>query len=658
MAKEPYIISKEERSMLRQIKGRHAVSHRPHRDLFLATQEVRDYALEHGVFLSEVIGHGENGRILQSDIDRYLEQKMFFEKKQARRKLEEEKEEASLSSLFVQSEIQAEMDEEQEVVSEEESEIADKKDDSVIEETEVSDFKTISEQTKEVEKEIIIDEEPIVSEALEENTEFSTEGDVPEKEDVQVDESEMEIEISETEVSDEVLEKEEEEIPTLKYDMIVVGCGVSGYSMALQAVGAGLKTAVIEKDLIGGKTLKDGAFPIVYLKKNAEFISKCRKAVRCGMQIKGFGLSLQQMMNDKAHKIDHYRHYMETHLAESGVDVFYGVAEVGIEGRVSILLSDERTMILEGDAIVLATGTTSRIPRQYENIPYRFTDGQAHDLERIPDEMMIIGSGAAACEYASIYSVLGTKITIITKYDWVLPDFDTEVRNIAERCLAAEHVIIKRNAVVNEVYRDSLGDLHLEISKGNHREGLICTDICVIQERLPNLSCMKQFGLEHFEKGIATDAMGRTAYEGIYAVGSVTGDSSVSPANVIETVMGRSEKVSKSYPVKRVNMLPEIAVVGLSETEAVNAGFDVVTRKLPLKANMQFFMEDSEKGFSKLIVEKNSEKILGAEFCCEHAGDLATVVQMILGYEGTVDDFKKILFYRPAVTAILGDLVE
>lgn len=446
------------------------------------------------------------------------------------------------------------------------------------------------------------------------------------------------------------------------YDVVVIGGGVGGYTAAVRAANAGLKTALIERIQLGGAGVNQGCIPIQYLYKNVQFIKECAQAKKRGLIIKGIELDLPRMMRDKNQKIRKYIAGMKERLEDRGVDIFMGTARVNADKTVEIAMGNGIEGRIKAESIILATGSTGRIPKQYQSMPEVLTDENAHDLVEIPPELVIIGSGGRACEYATLFSMLGSKVVLFVGEDHLLSsEVDGAIQEAVEQNLLAMQVDIHYNVTVSDVFEDSLGDIHLDVKLGSRDKMIICSDILVVKERCPNLLGLSGLDLKVKNDGVIADFSGITSVPGVYAIGDlVSGMASASAAvamaiQVVDTITGKQRTLKNQWIPKAIHLLPEIAVVGMSEAEARQNGYPVKVDRIDLATNLKLYLDDATTGFVKIISDVDSGELLGVCIYGEGAAELISQAQAIHAMGGGIEDLKRSLHAYPAASAVLSE---
>jgi dihydrolipoamide dehydrogenase len=447
---------------------------------------------------------------------------------------------------------------------------------------------------------------------------------------------------------------------TRNYDVVVIGGGFGGIEAACLAARAGLSTALVEKDQLGGAGLNRGNVSLKYLLGNAALIRECVAAKKRGIIIKGMGLDFGRMMRDESQKLRKYADSLRARLEEAGVDIFMGSAAVHGDKTVTVTMGQNIEGELKGRHLILATGAPGYLPEQYHTMPGMITDEEACRLEEIPAELVIIGGGARACEYATLFMTLGAKVTLFVDDNQLLTGLDKDLCRAAERHLLKSGTYIEFGVKVDDVYKDSLGDIHLNIQKGSSEKTVICSDILVLREHQPAMEGIADLGLAQSEKGVRIDEHARTSAPGIYAIGDLAdGSDTIAGAvalarRAVDDIQGKSKAFDFSWIPKRIRTIPEMAWVGLTEEEAEARGHQVAVEKMPLEQNLQACLDGAE-GFVKVILDAAYGELLGVSILGKGAGEIIAQAQIIMEMEGTAEDLKRAIHPYPSLSSALSE---
>jgi dihydrolipoamide dehydrogenase len=446
-----------------------------------------------------------------------------------------------------------------------------------------------------------------------------------------------------------------------RFDLIVVGAGPGGYEAALEAAKNGMKTALIEKKKIGGVCLNAGCVPM----KRLLYSTDLYRRVKAG---KKFGICGENICweEDEAwagiHKIVKE---LQTGILEllrsENVAVYEGEGILLGSGRVSVQGRE-----LFSRFILLATGSRERI------LPGHFSDlkdsgiisvGAALEEGKLYRHPVIVGGGVSGCEMASVYGNLGREAILVEKGETLLPGIDREASKNLEQILKSRGIKIYKKTVLAEIKRGTGGlicVLHHE--EKDHDLELETDGIINAAGRVGRLPAMADRALlAQDEKGIVTGKYGETSCPGIYAVGDITGEPMLAcraaeqGRRAVAHMLGKKTAVSELIP-SCVFTSPEIAAVGLSEAEAKASGITPRIYRYPMSANVRSWISEEDRGFMKIIVCPETNRILGATLVCAHASDIISEFSVALTFGITAEELSRLIHPHPTFEEAAGDL--
>ena len=384
------------------------------------------------------------------------------------------------------------------------------------------------------------------------------------------------------------------------YKIAIIGGGPAGYSAAFEAVRYGFSVLLFEMDELGGTCLNRGCVPTKYLSHVAELYSNINESKRYGIGVEPTGLDYEKTVAESENIVSKLREDLTNNLLQSEITIVKGKAKLLDETHISC-----NGEVFEAEHIIIATGS--------KNTDKPFTEcintDELLSLKHLPDKLIILGGGVSAVEFADIFSRLGVRIDIYIRGKRILRKWSKEIA-------ASISSVLKKNGVKIHTEAD-LADIDLTSAT-----------VLSVLGRKPNLEGVDE-GLVSIadDGGIVVDEYYRTKTKNIFAVGDVTENSAQlahvameEAKQVVRLIAG--ETVKKSAVVQCIYTMPEVAVVGLSESEAKEAGIDYISAKQTMYSNARTVIGSTDRGFIKIIADKNTEKILGAELMCERASDM------------------------------------
>ncbi len=421
----------------------------------------------------------------------------------------------------------------------------------------------------------------------------------------------------------------------MNYDVIVIGSGPGGYVAAVKAAQMGMKTAVVERENLGGICLNWGCIPTKALLKSAQVYNYINHAANYGVAAQPAEADLTAMVQRSRGVAETMSKGVQFLLKKNGVEVIMGRARVMPDHKVEVADAEGNKTVYEAPHIIIATGARSR------NLPNLPQDGkhiigyrEAMTLPQKPQRMVVVGSGAIGSEFAFFYQSIGVEVTLVEFMPTILPNEDEDVSANVARSFKKMGMKVMMSASVEKV--DVEGDVcHVHIKDKKGAEVLVDCDVVLSAVGvITNLEDMglEETGIEVERTKIVVDDYYRTNVPGYYAIGDVVHGPALAHVASAEAICcvdkiagGEPEKLNYSNIPGCTYTTPEVASVGLSEKKAVEAGYEVLVGKFFFKASGKATAAGNNDGFIKMVIDKKTDLILGAHLC----GD--NVTEMIAG---------------------------
>ncbi len=447
-----------------------------------------------------------------------------------------------------------------------------------------------------------------------------------------------------------------------KYDIAVLGGGPGGYVAAIRAAQLGFKTAVIEKDNLGGICLNWGCIPTKSLLKNAEVYDLMKN------HAKDFGISYDNLSFD-FNKIIKRSRNVSTKITrgvgflmkKNKIDHIKGFGKFTSKNELDILDNDgNKIQSIQADKIIVATGARPKavpaIPVDKENI---ITSTEAMNLKEQPKELIIIGAGAIGVEFAYFYSVLGTKVTIIEMMDTIVPVEDAEVSKQLEASFKKRGMEIYTSTKVEkaEVHGSTV---KVTIEKDGEKKELTADKVLSAIGVTGNVEGfgLEELGVELYKNHIKVDfETYQTNVDSIYAIGDVIGPpwlahvASHEAIYCIEKIKGMDVAPIdyKSIP-GCTYCQPQVASIGLTEEKAKEEGYELKVGKFPFSASGKSGAIGEREGFVKMIFDAEYGELLGAHIIGSEATELIAEVGIAKHMEGTFESIIKTVHAHPTLS--------
>ena len=442
-----------------------------------------------------------------------------------------------------------------------------------------------------------------------------------------------------------------------EYDVVVIGAGPGGYVAGIRAAQLGLKTAVVERDELGGVCLNWGCIPSKALLKNAEILSLLHRADE-------FGFKFDNLQVDYSKAIDRSRKVVDKNVKgvaylfrKNKVEHVKGDAklrdtntiEVGSEGR-----------ILKTKNTILATGARPRsIPALKIDGERVITSRHALELRDLPASIVIVGAGATGMEFAYLYNAYGVKVTVVELLPRAVPNEDEEISAQLERDLSKQGITFLTGSGVAEMDGSTL-----KVESPNGVQELECDKVLVAVGVVANV---ENIGLEELsvetDRGfVKVDERMSTNVPGLYAIGDMTGNvllahvASAEGVTAVETIAGLDPQ-----PLDYVNMpkatycLPQIASFGLTEQQARDQGYEVKIGKFPFQASGKALAIGDTHGMVKLVVDQSNGAIIGAHMIGPEVTEMLAELSITRMLEGTTEELGWLVHSHPTLSEALKE---
>ncbi|MCR2044354.1 dihydrolipoyl dehydrogenase [Anaerosalibacter massiliensis] len=435
----------------------------------------------------------------------------------------------------------------------------------------------------------------------------------------------------------------EEEIET---KVTIIGSGPGGYVAAIKLAQMGADVVIVEKDSIGGTCLNRGCIPTKALVRSAEIYKNIQDANKYGCFSKEHGVNMDEVISRKDNIVAQLTGGIEHLLGSNNVKIITGVGEIVDENTVFVKSKRKETTIKTEDIIIATGSTVSRLPIPGIELDNVLKSDEALELIKLPEEIVIIGGGVIGMEFAFIYNSLGSKVTIVEFMPNILPSLDEDVQDTIREIAEDRGIKIYTDSKVDRILDDENHKCIVEFTNGEKK--FISTEKVLVsvgrQPYIEGLNLEKvKVELNENKKGVKVDHKMRTNIPNIYAIGDATGQvqlAHVASAQGIvaaKNIMGKESVIDYSNIPSAIFTDPEIATIGIDEKTAAKENIDVEIGKFPFMSNGKALTYGSTEGFVKIIVEKDSKKVIGAAIIGPNATDLINEVSIAISNELTID---------------------
>nr|WP_321397599.1 dihydrolipoyl dehydrogenase [uncultured Desulfobacter sp.] len=463
--------------------------------------------------------------------------------------------------------------------------------------------------------------------------------------------------------------------------IIIIGAGPGGYVAALKAAGLGAQVTLIEKENLGGTCLNHGCIPSKIMKNTADLLLSCLNAESMGVKITGTVTpDIAVLMARKEKVLDGQRKGLAGLLDKAGVNIVMGRAKIVSPGKVEVMQENEAPTTLSYDKLIIAAGTVpmnfSAFAFDHEKI---LSSNDLLALDDIPKSLTIVGGGVIGCEFAFIFSALGSQVTIVEAMERVLPlpSVDASCSKLLLREMKKRKIKVFTNTIVARADHKNDGlTIALDVSPFTETSEKLKTKsiesdvmaVCIGRRSVANDLGLENIGLDTDKNGwIAVDEYMQTRVDNVYAIGDVLGPKHVMLAHVAyhEGLVAAANacgqagapKTAMSYDTVpgAIFTMPEIGTVGLTEEQAREQGMDIETAVVNFRSLGKAHAIDQIAGEAKMIVEKASGKVIGVHMTGPHATDLIAEAALAVRNGLTAADIAHTIHAHPTLAEIMGE---
>ncbi len=449
------------------------------------------------------------------------------------------------------------------------------------------------------------------------------------------------------------------------YDLVVLGSGPGGYVTAIRASQLGLKTAIIEKENLGGVCLNWGCIPTKALLKSAEVFEYLKKASDFGLKIEKYDKDFNAVVNRSRSVADKMSKGVNFLMKKNKIDVLIGHGKL-LKNKKILIKNNNEEIEVSGDKIIIATGSRSRVIETISQngkniIGYR----EAMTLSEQPKELIIVGSGAIGIEFAYFFNSMGTKVTLIEYLDRILPNEDEEISSFLEKNFKKNGInILTSTKVLNVV--DKNKNVSVEIENKNGKKTMIVNKVLSaigIKSNIENIG-IQDVGISVDKDKIIVDKFYNTNIPGYYAIGDITSGPSLAHVASAEGILCVEKIVGKDVePIDYENIPgctycnPEVASVGLTEKNAIEKGYEIKIGKFPFSASGKAQTSGKSEGFIKVIFDAKYGEWLGCHMI--GAGVTDMIAEAVLGrkLETTGNEVLKSIHPHPTMSEAVMEAV-
>jgi dihydrolipoamide dehydrogenase len=442
------------------------------------------------------------------------------------------------------------------------------------------------------------------------------------------------------------------------WDIIIIGGGPGGYVAAIRGAQLGKRVLLVEKDRVGGTCMNWGCIPTKYLLHQSQQYRELKENRHFDPSCQGIGINWASVQKGKQESVDKLVGGIEFLLNKNGVYLLSGYARLISEKEVAV--QTETETVFTADAVVLATGSRpAELPFLQSDGEQVITSRQALSLTEIPKRMLVVGAGAIGLEMGTIFSRLGSDVTILEILPNVLPGIDRDMALRLERLLKKQGLKICTQMKIESASRDFgkvvLKGIHLKTQSPFEYEAekvLLAAGRHPNSENFLEVDSRLDFDCQKFLK---IDGRYETGIPNVYAIGDLIGGrllahkASHEGTTVVENICGKNSRMNTNAVPSAVFTEPEFAMVGMTETEAVERGLKIRSGHFSLQANGRALTLEKMDGLVK-ILSNEDERIIGAQILSPHASEIISEVTLAIQKGLKLKDISTTVHIHPTLS--------
>lgn len=452
---------------------------------------------------------------------------------------------------------------------------------------------------------------------------------------------------------------------TNSFDVIVIGGGPGGYVAAIRAAQLGLKTAVVEKDKLGGVCLNWGCIPTKALLRSAEVWRLMQRADEFGFAAPGASFDLEKIVKRSRNVAGKLSTGVGFLMKKNKITVIAGTAKLAAATKVSVTATDGKVTEYTTKNVILATGSRPRVfPGLEPDHKLIWTAREAMTPDKFPKKLLVVGSGAIGIEFASFYNALGADVTVVEVLDRVLPVEDEEISALAQKAFVAQGMKIKAGTSVEKLEKGKDTVTATLKAKDGKTETLTVDRVIVavgIVGNVENLG-LEALGIQIDRTHVVVDAYGATSVPGVYAIGDLTNPPWLAHKAEHEGVIV-AEKIAglKPHALNHGQVpgctycTPQVASVGLTEAKAKAAGKKVKVGRFPFVGNGKAIALGEPEGLVKTVYDAETGALLGAHMIGAEVTELIEGFCITMTGELTEAEIGHTVFPHPTLSEMMHE---
>jgi len=452
-----------------------------------------------------------------------------------------------------------------------------------------------------------------------------------------------------------------------QYDAIVVGAGQAGGPLAQALAAAGMRTSLLEREHVGGTCVNEGCTPTKTMVASARVAYLARRGPDYGVQTGAIGIELTKVRERKRAIVDSFRNGSQRRIEKTeNLDLIFGQAQFTSARSLRVQKANGEEVSLVGGNIFINAGCRPAVPELegLSGVPF-LNSTSIMELDRVPEHLIVLGGGYIGLEFGQMFRRFGSRVTLVQSGPRLLGREDQDVAEAVREILLEDGVEVLLNAKARRV-SGLAGDLKLLVAREGGEQEVRGSHLLVATGRVPNSD-----SLNLRAAGISTDAEGflqttdklETNVEGVYGLGDIKGGPAFTHISYDDFRIIRTNLIEKGSATIRGRIVPytvfidpQLGRVGMSETEARQAGLQIQVAKMPMNYVARALELDETRGFMKAVVEAKSGLILGAAVLGIEGGEIMSQLQIAMMGKLPYTALKDGVFAHPTLAESLNNL--
>ncbi len=450
------------------------------------------------------------------------------------------------------------------------------------------------------------------------------------------------------------------------YDTIVIGAGQSGGPLSTTLARTGMKTALVEKEHVGGTCINEGCTPTKTMVASARVAYLAKRAADYGVHTGNINVDFKKVRQRKRDIVESFRTGSQKRIEDSGgLDLIFGKAQFTDKKTLSVKLSSGHTKKLSADKIFINTGTRPVIPPLpgLDSVPY-LNSTSIMELDEVPTHLLVLGGGYIGLEFGQMFRRFGSEVTIVQRGNQLLAREDEDIAEEVCKILEEDGIDVLLNS--EAVSTENKNGVSLKVSTSNGEKEIQGTHILIAVGRRPDTDKLnvEAAGIETDKRGfVNVNERLETSVSGIYAMGDVKGgpafthisydDYRILRSNLLEN--GNKSITDRIVPYT-VFIDPQLGRLGLSETEARKKGYNIKLAQMPMSYVARALEVDETRGMMKVIVNADNDQILGCAILGIEGGEVMAILQMAMMGNVPYTKIRDGVFAHPTLAESLNNL--